>query len=116
MRTEKYRPVPFNIHATRRQWMKNPAFKRAYAALEDEFATLDALLEARRHSGLTQAEVAGKMGIKQSALARIESSLANRKHAPSLTTLRKYAAVLGCKLELRITPNKIIRSGSKNRY
>ena len=113
MRPEKYRPVPFNIHATRRQWMKSPAFKHAYAALEDEFATLDALLEARRYSGLTQAEVAGKMGIKQSALARIESSLGNRKHAPSLTTLRKYAAVLGCKLEFQITPNKTTRARFK---
>ena len=113
MRPEKYRPVPFNIHATRRQWMKDPAFKHAYAALEDEFATLDALLEVRRHAGLTQAEVAGKMGIKQSALARIESSLASRKHAPSLTTLRKYAAVLGCKLELRITPDETARARYK---
>ena len=113
MRPEKYRPVPFNIHATRRQWMKNPAFKHAYAALEDEFATLDALLEARRHAGLTQAGVAGKMGIKQSALARIESSLGNRKHAPSLATLRKYAAVLGCKLEIRITPNRTARTRVK---
>ena len=113
MRPEKYRPAPFNINATRRQWMKNPAFKHAYAALEDEFATLDALLEARQHAGLTQAEVAGKMGIKQSALARIESSLASRKHAPSLVTLRKYAAVLGCKLEIRITPNRTTRARFK---
>ena len=113
MRPEKYRPVPFNIHATRRQWMKNPAFKHAYAALEDEFATLVALLEARRYVGLTQAEVAGKMGIQQSALARIESSLGNHKHAPSLTTLRKYAAVLGCKLEIRITPNRTSRARFK---
>jgi Predicted transcriptional regulators len=66
----------------------------------------DVLLETRQRTGLTQAEVAGRMGIKQSALARIESSLGSRKHAPSLATLRKYAAVLGCKLEIRITPEK----------
>ena len=63
--------------------MKNPAFKTAYDALEDEFSALDALLLARKEAGLTQAEVAERMGIAQSSLARIESSLGSRKHSPS---------------------------------
>ena len=62
------------------------------------------LLEARRRAGLTQAQVAERMGVKQSALARVETSLTSHKHAPSLTTLRKYAAALGCRIEIRLAP------------
>ncbi len=104
MRNDRYKPVVLKVGATRRKWMKDPAFKRAYEALEDEFFALDVLLQGRRDAGLTQTEIADRMGIKQAALARIEGSLASRKHAPSLTTLRKYAAALGCKLEIRFTP------------
>lgn len=104
MRNDRYKPVALKVGATRRKWMKDPAFKRAYEALEDEFVALDVLLQGRRDAGLTQTEIADRMGIKQAALARIEGSLASRKHAPSLTTLRKYAAALGCKLEIRFTP------------
>ena len=41
----------------------DPAFKSAYAALQDEFSTLNALLSARKAAGLTQAEVASRIGI-----------------------------------------------------
>ena len=47
---------------------------------------------------MTQAEVAAKMGVSQPVLARIESSLGSRKHAPSLETLRKYAIACGKRL------------------
>lgn len=51
---------------------------------------------------LTQAEVAARMGIKPSSLARIEGSLGNHKHSPSLETLRKYARACGKRLEIRL--------------
>ena len=50
---------------------------------------LDVLLQARKHSALTQAEVAERVGIAQSALERMESSLGSRKLSPSLATLRR---------------------------
>jgi len=62
------------------------------------------LLRARQRAGLTQAQVAERMGVKQSALARVEGSLASRRHAPSLATLRKYAAAVGCRLEINLVP------------
>lgn len=105
MKTTKskgYAPVPFNPRATIAREMKKPGFRRAYEALSEEFAALDALLEARRAAGLTQAQVAERMGMKQSALARIETSLGSRKHAPSLATLRKYADAVGKRLEIRL--------------
>ena len=82
--------------------MKKPGFRRAYETIGEEFAALDALLDARRAAGLTQAQVAARMGVKQSALARIEASLSSRRHSPSLETLRKYAQAVGRRLEIRL--------------
>jgi len=53
-------------------------FKVAYDALEDEFAALSALLHARTKAGLTQAEVASRMGVAQPVVARIEASLGKK--------------------------------------
>lgn len=79
-----------------------PGSTVAAVAQEEEFAALDAMLQARQRAGLTQQQVAQRMGVKQSALARVESSLGSRKHAPSLATLRKYANAVGCRLEIKM--------------
>jgi len=99
---KQHKTIPFDpmIHLTKS--LKNPAFKSAYDALEDEFSALDMLLRARTKAGLTQSEVATRMGIAQSSLARIESSLSSRKHSPSLSTLRRYAEACGKKLTIQI--------------
>jgi DNA-binding XRE family transcriptional regulator len=81
-----------------RKRASDPAFKQAYDALETEFAALATLLEARREAGLTQADVAQRMGVSQPVLARIESSLGSRKHTPSLNTLKRYAEACGKRL------------------
>lgn len=97
-----YQPIPFDIDSELVEALKVREFRDAYDALQDEFAALDALLRARREAGLTQAQVAERMGIKQSALARIESSLGSKKHSPTLATLRKYADACGKRLEIRL--------------
>jgi len=74
--------------------------KAEYEKLADEFSLLDEFLKARAAQGLTQAQVAEKIGTTQSAVARMESG--SGKHSPSLATLTKYADVLGCKLEVRL--------------
>lgn len=74
--------------------------KDEYDKLEEEFALLDEFLKARAAAGVTQAEVAERIGTTQSAIARLESG--NSRHSPSLATLRKYAHSLGCRLELRL--------------
>ena len=99
---DRYEPVPFDTERTKEEWMKDPAFRAVYEELEDEFSALDALLSARKSAGFSQVEVADRMGIKPSSLARIESSLGSRKHSPSLETLRKYARACGKRLEIRI--------------
>lgn len=104
MAADRYEPVPFDVGAFVAEKMEDPSFREAYEAMEDEFAALDILLEARRKAGLSQEQVAARMGMKQSSLARIESSLGSRKHSPSLSTLRRYAEALGCRLEIRLVP------------
>jgi len=74
--------------------------KAEYDKLEEEFALLDEFLKARTAAGVTQAELAERIGTTQSAIARLESG--SNRHSPSLATLRKYAHALGCRLELRL--------------
>ena len=96
---QKFKPVAFNPKLTAVQKREtDPAFRQAYDALEDEFAALAELLKARKDAGLTQADVAKRMGVSQPVLARIESSLGSRNHAPSLSTLRRYAQACGKRL------------------
>lgn len=82
--------------------LKNPAVKASYDAQAEEFGLLDELLTARRRAGLTQAQVAERMGTKTPAVARLEAGGGNKKHSPSIATLRKYAEAVGCKLEVRL--------------
>jgi predicted transcriptional regulator len=82
--------------------LKNPAVKKAYDAQADEFALLDELLRARQRAGLSQAEVARRMGTKAPAVARLEAGGGSKQHSPSLATLRKYAHAVGCRLEVRL--------------
>ncbi len=74
--------------------------KAEYDRLDEEFAFLDEFLKARAAAGITQAEVAERIGTTQSAIARLESG--SGKHSPSWATLQKYARALGCRLELRL--------------
>lgn len=100
---DRYQPVVLNPRAYAEDLRKaDPAFRAADDALEDEFAALAALLRARKDAGLTQADVAERMGVSQPVLARIESSLGSRKHSPSLATLRKYAEACGKKLLIQM--------------
>ena len=51
---DKYQPVPLNLKKEVARAMRRPGFKAAWNALEEEYTTLAALLEARKQSGLTQ--------------------------------------------------------------
>ena len=83
--------------------LKDPAVKAEVTKLNrEEFAILDEILSARKKAGLSQAEIAKRMGTQAPAIARLESSLASGRHSPSLNTLRKYAAALGKRIELHL--------------
>ena len=83
--------------------LRRPGVKAEVERIEaEEGALLDALLKARHKAGLTQADVAAKMGTQAPAVARLERSLATGKHSPSVATLRKYADACGKKLILKV--------------
>jgi DNA-binding XRE family transcriptional regulator len=76
--------------------LQRPGVKAELERLEQEEGTLlDALLKARQAAGLTQAEVAERMGTQAPAVARLERSLATGKHSPSIATIRKYVKACG---------------------
>lgn len=85
-------------------WKKDPTFRKEYDALEEGFVFFDALVSARHQAGLTQADVAERMGTQTPAVARLEAGGGHQKHSPSLATLRKYAAAVGCRVEVKLVP------------
>lgn len=85
--------------------MQKAGVKVEYEALEPEFNLLREMLKARQEAGLSQAEIAKKMGTKPPAITRLESSLSSGKHSPSLATLKKYAEAVNCHLEIRFVHN-----------
>ncbi|MFH0781770.1 MAG: helix-turn-helix transcriptional regulator [Pseudomonadota bacterium] len=89
----------------REKALKKKGVKADYDALEPEFTLLRELLKARQHAGLSQADIAEKMGTKAPAVTRLESSLTSGKHSPSISTLKKYAQALGCHLEIKLVSN-----------
>jgi DNA-binding XRE family transcriptional regulator len=86
------------------EWMRDPKFKAEYDALDEEFVLFDELIKARHAAGLTQQEVASRMGTRAPAVARIESGGGTKKHSPSIATLSRYAAAVGCKLKIELVP------------
>ena len=92
--------------ALKEKALKKDEVKTAYDELEPEFSLLRQILKKRQEAGLTQAEVAKRMGTKAPSITRLESSLSNGKYSPSLSTLKKYAKVLGCRLEIKLVTNK----------
>ena len=84
--------------------MQRPGVRQEVERIErQEGAVLDILLKARLEAGLSQAQVAERMGTQAPAVARLERALATGKHSPSLTTLRKYAQACGKKLSINLS-------------
>ena len=81
---------------------KRAGFTRAWDALEEEYSALSALFKARQKAGLTQEELAEKMGTTKIAVSRLEASLRNEKHSPSFATLKRYANACGKKIAVRL--------------
>lgn len=78
--------------------LTNPATRAEYEALAPEFETARELVAARARAGLTQTEVAERMGTSQSMVARLESG----KRPPSLRTVQRYAQAVGARAVVRI--------------
>ena len=106
----KYQPIPHDQQAFLEKAMKRKGFKEAYEDLAEEYALVRELLAARARAGLTQEAVAERMGTTKSAVSRLEGA---GKHAPSMTTLKKYAQAVGCHLEIKLVPDTCTSKQSK---
>ena len=85
------------------KWSKDPAYRKAYDQLEEEFALAAAIAEARGKAGLTQEEVAQRMHTTQSNIARLEAG----RTTPSTRTLGKFAEAVGTRLKITFEPIRV---------
>ena len=81
-------------------FFSDPDNKAAYDALEPEFNLTHKLIAARAAAGLSQAEVAERMGTKQSEISRIEGA----RQDISIEKLARFADAVGAKLDIRLDP------------
>jgi ribosome-binding protein aMBF1 (putative translation factor) len=87
-----------DIHA--KDYKNDPAYRRAYDDLEEDYALVNTLIEARTRARLSQAQLAERMNTTQTAIARLESGGA----MPSTRTLMKFAKATGHKLKIMFEP------------
>lgn len=99
----KCQPVAHDHDAFLARAKQRPGFEDAYESLALEYALANEMLNARANAGLTQDAVAARMGTTKSAVSRLESA---GKHTPSLATLKRYAAAVGCELEIKLVPHR----------
>jgi DNA-binding XRE family transcriptional regulator len=99
----KYKPIRHDHDAFLKKARRRQGFQTAYQAPAVEYAVANEMLAARARAGLTQEAVASRMGTSKSTISRLESA---GKHAPSLTSLKKYAKAVGCKVEIRLVPQR----------
>jgi ribosome-binding protein aMBF1 (putative translation factor) len=79
--------------------MKDPEFKKAWHDLDPEFELIESMVKAREKVGLTQAELAKKIGTKQPALSRLERGGFSKA---TVETLKKIATALDAKLVIKL--------------
>lgn len=86
----------------KKRWLQNPEVRTEYDALEEEFALARELILARSRAGLSQAEVARRMGTTQSTVARLEGGRAK----PTLLTVERYAKATGSRAVVKLVRDK----------
>ena len=77
--------------------LADPEVRAEYDALAPEFEIASELLRARLRAGLSQAELAARMGTSQSTIARLESG----QTLPSTKTLLRFAQATGSRFQIR---------------
>ena len=90
-----------------KEQLDDPEFRREYEALQPERAIIQAIIDARKQSGLTQKELSERTGITQGDISKLERGNAN----PSLNTLQRLAAGMGMTIKLEILPIKVTERG-----
>jgi predicted transcriptional regulator len=87
-----------NYKEFKKELLKDLKIKKEYDRLEPEFKLTETLIRKRLKKGLTQKELALKIGTKQSAISRLESGYQN----PTLQLLQKVSKALDANLKISI--------------
>lgn len=87
-----------NYIQLKKKILQDPQIKKKYDALKPEYKLIKEVIKKRLEKGMTQTELAKKIGTKQSAIARFESGNSN----PSLLFLQKIANALQSNLIVSI--------------
>lgn len=82
----------------KRRALKNSEIKSKYDLLEPEYQLIDSIIKKRLQKGISQKQLAKKIGTQQSALSRLESG----RYNPSLLTLKKIAIALDSQLSITL--------------
>ncbi|HBK06228.1 MAG TPA: transcriptional regulator [Acetobacteraceae bacterium] len=85
----------------RRDLLQDPDVRAEYDRLGPIFTVVGEMVDARQQAGLTQAEIASRMGTSQSVVARLE----NARHMPTFDMVARYAAALGRRIDIHLVPN-----------
>jgi len=83
--------------------LQNSEVRAEWDALEPEFAIIQAIIDARKNSGLTQKQLSERTGIAQGDISRLENGNAN----PSLNTLKRLAGAMDMTLKIEFLPSSI---------
>ena len=95
----------------RNQLLKDPEVSREYERLGPLYQVISDVIRLRVSRGLTQGQVAQKIGKQQPAIARLESA----RVSPSLSFLQDVADALDATLIIRLEPNGPVKSAAPKR-
>ena len=82
--------------------LQRPSFKAEWNALQPELTIAQAMIDARKESGLTQKQLSERTGIAQADISKLERGNAN----PSLRTLQRLADGMGMNVRIEFVSNK----------
>ena len=88
-----------NYQQFKKKLLKDRKVKKAYDELGAEFSLIEAVIEKRLEKGLSQKELAQKIGTKQSAISRFEAGGYN----PTIAFLQKIAFAMGLNMKISLT-------------
>lgn len=88
----------------KKELLQDKEVLKEYDDLAEEYQLLDEMLKARKRAGLSQAVMAKEMHTTASAISRLESLGISKRPSPSISTLKKYAHALGCRLSIKLVP------------
>ncbi|WP_332643281.1 helix-turn-helix domain-containing protein [Aeromicrobium sp.] len=102
--------IDFDAIATESDRMLNLDAEHVAARqdVRDRFALVDALVDCRHARGLSQREVAERMGVKQPTVSGFE----NEGSDPRLSTIQRYARAVDCRVKIWHSVDGLDRSGS----